>query len=166
MSLGHTVTLQTCWRFQLALCPVPQCPSVSAPPLPSPNHQGGPFRAMEQEASLWPCGGGGGGEGWCLGKEEQMGCGLVSPAGVSQAWRERGVAAGPQLPVLKTLGKDSLCLRQERMTSSPIQEAQDPQAGAQMGREGVCTVSQCGHLPGVWHGARKSPGPGRMLVPP
>lgn len=51
---------------------------------------------------------------------EQMGCGLVSPAGVSQAWRERGGAAGPQLLVLKTLGKDSLCLGKERMTSSPF----------------------------------------------
>jgi hypothetical protein len=49
-----------------------------------------------------------------------MGCGLVSPAGVSQAWRERGGAAGPQLLVLKTLGKDSLCLSKERMTSSPF----------------------------------------------
>lgn len=73
---------------------------------------------MQLEASLWPCGGGGGGGGWCLGRAEQMGCGLVSPAGVSQAWRERGGAAGPQLLVLKTLGKDSLCLSKERMTSS------------------------------------------------
>lgn len=49
MTLGHTGSLQRCWRFQLALCPVPQCPSASAPPLPSPNHQGGPFRAMQLE---------------------------------------------------------------------------------------------------------------------
>lgn len=78
-----------------------------------------------------------------------MGCGLVSPAGVSQAWRERGGAAGPQLLVLKTPGKDSLCLGKENDKPS-IQEALDPQTGAQMARGSVCTVSQCGHLPGVW----------------
>lgn len=150
MSLGHTVRLQRCWGVQLALCPVPQCPSAPAPPLPSPNHQGGPFQAMQlEEASLWPCGGG---SGWCLGRKEQMGCGLVSPAGVSQAWREWGGAAGPQLLVLKTRGGGRThCVSAKRMTSRPFRRPWTLKLEPKWGRGSVCTVSQCGHLPGVWH---------------
>lgn len=47
-------------------------------------------------------------------------CGLISPAGVSQAWREQaGGAGGPQLFVLEMQGKDSLSapLSKERMAN-------------------------------------------------
>lgn len=148
MTLGHTVSLQRCWRFQLALCPVPQCPSASAPPLPSPNHQGGPFRAMQLE------------------------CDPVVVVVVGGVWVERsrwvvvwfpqqvfpklgGNGEGQQGLSCLSLrheggGEDSLCLGKENDKPS-IQEALDPQTGAQIARGSVCTVSQCGHLPGVWH---------------
>lgn len=81
-------------------------------------------------------------------------CGLISPAGVSQAWREQaGGAGGPQLFVLEKQGKDSLSapLSKEWQMES-IQEGLGPLSRSpNMGVGNVCSASRCGHLPGVWH---------------
>lgn len=95
---------------------------------------------------------------------------MISPAGVSQAWREQGVGWGgrePQLLVLKTQGKASLsALLGKEWQMKSIQEALGPSSwSSNMGVGGVCTASPCGHLPWVWHCARKSPEPGWMPSP-
>lgn len=103
-----------------------------------------------------------GGAGWCGVGSSRWVCGLISPAGVSQAWRERegGTVGGgrgtPQLLVLKTGRIHCLTLlAKKEWQMGSIQQATPPpplQAGAQ-------TAFSVWVPPWVWHCARKSPGP-------
>ena len=103
-------------------------------------------------------------------------CGLISPAGVSQAWREQaGGAGGPQLFVLEMQGKDSLSapLSKERMANGvysggPGALELEPKHGG-----GECLlcfptrappwgVARSQEVPWAWAGAQPHPDKGQL----